>query len=332
MEREKIRFENKSFMARVEGRGNNKIECTPVVYDDPFDCGVGVYFNDGKDEGLVWGMMSPRNLIAAWRATEVLRRLDNIESGTLCDAFYTGVRDPHSSDMESHVKPTIAKIGQKAYKEIMSLPVPEQIIRAITDNQGEDFPPSRYPVTEEVRAGTIKWRQEFATVGIEHPDEVDVKEREQKMIIEKFDILLSRYAKEHGRSRRCVGMLEIEGILIDLVKRGAHQKNSDLVLVSLAIAVGHVLSYESTLKLMPSLKCIFKSQEEYDSWIEKKKKEGVSEASIWLVSQSNYPSLFFWRKKQDSFTLDSAKKLLSALFEMYFPPPPRKKAEIVSAQ
>ena len=74
MREAKIHFRNQPFMARVDGQGEEPIECTPVVYDTPSTCGVGVLFEDGR--GQTWGLLSPRNLIAAWRGTEVLRRLD----------------------------------------------------------------------------------------------------------------------------------------------------------------------------------------------------------------------------------------------------------------
>lgn len=160
-------------MARVAGKSDTPIQCTPVVYDEKSSCGVGVFFEDGI--GQTWGLVIPRNLIVAWRGTEVLRRLDTIEHGTLCAAYYTGVREPHESSMKRYVEPTIAKIGKEAYKTIMSMPVPEEIVRAILDNQRQDFKPNLYPITDEVRAGTIQWRQEFADAGVKHPDAIDAK-------------------------------------------------------------------------------------------------------------------------------------------------------------
>ncbi len=151
MNKHKIHFKNEPFMARVSGKGEEPIQCTPVVYDERSHCGIGIFYEDGQ--GQIWGPVTPRNLIAAWRGTEVLRRLDFIKNGTLCGAYYTGARDPHESDMKSFAEPIIAKIGRKTYDEIMEMPVPEQIMRAILDNQKDEFAPSLYPITEEVRGG-----------------------------------------------------------------------------------------------------------------------------------------------------------------------------------
>lgn len=166
----KIHFRNEPFMAHVADKGSEMIKCTPVVYDDLTNCGVGVFYEDGS--GDVWGLLTPRNLITAWRGTEVLRRLDTVEEGTLCAAYTTGERNPHKSDMK-RIEPIIEKIGRKAYDKIMSMPVPEQIIRAILDNQQDDLPPDLEPITEEVEAGTIEWRQEFADAGIKRHTEIN---------------------------------------------------------------------------------------------------------------------------------------------------------------
>lgn len=129
-----IHYRGKPFVARVAGEGRKPIKCTPVVCESWSSCGVGVLYNEGG--GQFWGLFIPRNLIAAWRATEVLSLLDTIETGTLCAAYYTGVRILNESDIETYVNPIIAKIGQEAYNRVMAMAVPEQIIRAILDNQG----------------------------------------------------------------------------------------------------------------------------------------------------------------------------------------------------
>jgi len=162
----KIHFRGVPFVARVVGQG--VIKCTPIVYEIDSSCGIGVLYEDSQ-KGQTWGLFSPRNIIAAWRGTEVLRHLDLIKDNTLATAYYAGLRDPHDSDKKRYVEPMILNIGRGVYDKIMRMPVPEEIIRVILDNQGDEFPPHLYPIAEEVRAGTIKWRKEFADVGIEHP-------------------------------------------------------------------------------------------------------------------------------------------------------------------
>lgn len=322
MSKGKIHFQNEPFMARVDGKGDEPIKCTPVVYDEMSNCGVGVFYEDGH--GQVWGMVTPRNLIVAWRGTEVLRRLDTIEHGTLCAAYDTGVRDPHESDMKSRVEPTIAKIGRAAYNEIMAMPVPEQIVRAILDNQKDDFAPALYPITDEVRAGTIQWRQEFADAGIKHPDEIDAKERAQEETVAKFERLLASYAGSQSLSRQCMGMNYVEGALLTLVEKGANRSHPDHVLVALAGVVGELAISEFSMTMLPFGP---RSREEYKAQMDKTKEKAFDHSASWLASNSGRSRFAFWKRQQDSFTSNNAKELLHRLLGEYFPP----KSEVAPA-
>lgn len=313
----KILFKNKPFMARVAGRGDEPMKCIPVVYDEMAHCGVGVLCEDGH--GQVWGPVTPRNLIAAWRGTEVLRHLDTIEHGTLCAVYHTGVRNPHESDMKLYVKPTIAKIGRAAYDEIMAMPVPEQIIRAILDNQKDEFAPDLYPITEEVRAGTIQWRQEFADAGIKHPDEIDAKNRADKEAIAKFERLLASYARSSNLPRKCNGMWNVEGALLVLIDKGADQLYSDEVVVALAGVVGELATFEFAAAMVPFGP---RTQEEYDALMATMKERAIEHSAAWLASNPRRSRLAFWKRQQDLFTRTDARSLLGRLLEKYFPAEP----------
>ncbi|MCX6787286.1 MAG: hypothetical protein NTY93_02040, partial [Candidatus Kaiserbacteria bacterium] len=237
MDESKIRFRNEPFIARVTFKKNEVLTCIPVVYDEKLRCGVGILFEDSP--GTYWGYVMPRNFIAAWRGTEVLRRLNVLKDETLCYAFHAGLRNPCESDMESRVKPMIVQIGQKAYDEIMSLPVPEPIIRAILDNQKSDPPPDLSPITDEVRAGTIQWRQEFADAGVKHPDEVDAEKRKQEETIATFKRELVSYAKSMHLPRKGLAMGNVENSLLFLIESGASDI-PNLELVALAGVMGQL--------------------------------------------------------------------------------------------
>lgn len=320
MSKGKIHFQNEPFMARVDGKGDEPIKCTPVVYDEISKCGVGVFYEDGHD-GQVWGMVIPRDLIAAWRGTEVLRRLNTIGFGTLCAAYNTGVRDPHESDMELYVELTIAKIGRPAYDEIMAMLVPEQIVRAILDNQKDDFAPDIYPITNEVRVGTIQWRQEFADAGVKHPDEISkAKKRAQEETVAKFEWLLASYAGSRSLSRQCMGMNSVEGALLTLVEKGANWSHPDHVLVALAGVVGELAISEFSMSILPFGP---RSREEYEAQMDKTKEKAFYHSALWLASNAGRSRFAFWKRQQGSFTRNSAKELLHRLLGEYFPPKPK---------
>lgn len=291
----KIRFRNKPFMARVFSDGDGPVSCTPVVYDEFRCCGVGIFING--DRGHIWGPVVPRDLIAAWRGTEVLRRLNTISQRTLCAAYYSGVRNPNESDLLYYVKPTIAIIGREAYDEIMSMPVPEQIVRAILDNQKDDFPPSLFPITDEILAGTIRWRQEFADNRIIHPYEINPWEGAKKETIAGFEMLLDSYARSHDVPRRCMEMWDVERALLALVDKNANMIHHDSVLVALAGVVGSVAS--------------------------ENEKQAFNHSAVWLVSKPLpvQSRIFFWRRQQQTLlTRGGADELLRRLFLEYFLP------------
>lgn len=277
-----IYFRNKPFMARVFEEGNALIECVPVVCScrDGLDFGAGILLPNSKI--WMWGLYAPRNLITAWRATEVLRCLNIIGRETLVAVNYTGERNVHGDDFERYVRPIISKIGKQTYNAIMAMPVPEEIVRVILDNQKGDFSLDLWPIADEVSAGTIIWRQEFADAGIEHPDETGAKKRAKKEKIAKFEYLLISYAKFRNRPRDSVAMNDVEKILLDLIKKNAGVFHSDRVIIALAGAAGDFIGSELAEGDFPDCP---------------RTREAILESAQWLVFEWTNSRLdfLFWK-------------------------------------
>ena len=323
MTKEKIYFRGEPFTSRVVSRGNELTTCVPVVYDVPDSCGVGIFYGDGS--GHYWGFYFPRNLIAAWRATEVLRRLDPLCGDALCAAYYTGVRNPRKSDIVAYVEPTIAIIGQTAYDEIITMPVPESIIRSILDNhvRGDFYSPDLSPITDEVRAGTIQWRHEFYDFGVTHPDAEDLEKRDRKerrKKLERFETLLASYATFRFLSRQGKEMRCVEDFLITLAYgNDAGRRYSDHGLVALAGVMGE-LTMISSLIASPPL-CIPVSYGMYETWMDVPKKQAICLSARWLASVAKRSRFVFW-KRRERFTFDSAVELIRNALGRYLPPTP----------
>jgi hypothetical protein len=267
---------------------------------------------------MIWGLVSPRDLITAWRATEVLRYLNNIENGTLCAAYHTGRRNPSKSDLISYVKPMIEKIGRDTYNKIMSLPVPDEIIRGILDSQTEEgLENDLDPIIDEVRAGTIKWQQEFSKFGIKHPDEIDAEEKKQEEIIKRFDKLLNSYAESKKIRRNCMVMDHVESALLSIIEKKVNDEYPDNVIVALAGIVGELSILEFTFFISSF---IFIDKKERDLEFERTIKKEIEYSTEWLISNSK-PSWFsFLRKKKVvSFTSKETIKLLEELLNKHFP-------------
>ena len=305
MREPKIHFVNEPFMARVFWReGDELIECTPVVYDAPNLCGIAIFSEDGEIHA--WGSIIPRDLITSWRATVIIRYLNEIEVDTLCNVYYAGRRKVHPEDRRHYVEPIIAMIGKDTYEEIMAMPVPEKIIRAILDNQSDPFPPSIFPITEEVRAGTIdwqEWKEEFTELGIKHPDEIDAQERREKEILSKFEPLLSSYASYQKIRPGTFGMDFLTNALLNVVEKGVNQKYSNEVAMALAGILGELAIAELVMNVWP-----FGYDEEI---IAQKKEEALQQAAKWLASKKFFPLRFLKQRKYQKLLY----KLLSEYFE-----------------
>ena len=165
-----IPFRNTPFTAFVPAL-NKTVELTPVVYDAPERCGLAVVSPDG--EAWQRSQMFSHDLVACWRATEIIRHLNVVKNDTLHDVYAAALRNPYPG-FEEAAASVIAEIGSEIYDEIMALPVPEEIIQIILDGQDDDWPPSLWSIECEVWAGTIKWRQEFTKLGIKRPDSANV--------------------------------------------------------------------------------------------------------------------------------------------------------------
>jgi hypothetical protein len=226
MSESKIHHQSLPFTAYVQEQ-DRTLEVAPFAYEDFASCGLGVRYPNGKVQ--TWGVLSPRNLIASWRATEILRFLSRIEYGTLAAAYAAALREPSLDDQKTR-KTIITQIGWETYAHIMSMPVPEEIIQAIIDSQDNDWPLDTWPIAQEVRAGTIEWRQDFA--------DIDAKTNCHEVIVANFEKLLSSYASFCGLPRHCVDMGYVESALITIVDKAVPEP--DAVVVGLAGLVGEL--------------------------------------------------------------------------------------------
>ena len=308
-------------MARVEGRGEAPIRCRPIVYENHLGCGIGIIYDDGTDEARGLGLVGQRNHIASWRATEILRRLKAIGPRTLYWTYRAAVRGPKLPVWRRPANPIVREIGLAAYRTIMSMPVPEAAIRTILVCHEAGLRPDLYPIVEEARAGTIKWRQEFDDAGILHPDAIDVLERERKQILADLNWLVSSYANHCRVAPNTFVMRNIEGALVALVREGARASQPEHVVVALAGIVGKLASAECVAMTMPGA---FLASDALASEMRMETKQAIGASAEWLASGGLFsPSLLsrllFWETPLQRIRLGEAMPLLARLLEEYFP-------------
>jgi len=241
----------------------------------------------GDGQKYIWGVVTPRNLIAAWRATELIRHFDAVGYETLRIVYNAGIRYPGDEEVRSCVDQAKTKISPKLYGDIMAITVPEKVIRAILDNQGDEFAPNLWPITDEVRAGTVEWRQEFADAGVKHPDEVDAEYRAQQKTIAKFEGELLSYAKSRGLDRDCNGMKYVEVAILAIAETGKDRFRSNLITVALAGVLGErsiALFSMSTLRIAP-----YADKEEHvEKYMDKVREEALANSVNWVINNPDY--------------------------------------------
>ncbi|MFA5925788.1 MAG: hypothetical protein WC831_02545 [Parcubacteria group bacterium] len=288
-------------------------ECLQAgVMETETSCGVGIVIEDGSK--FVMGPTLPRNLIAGFRASLMISRLNRFEGADMWNAMDAGQRNNSPS---SFAQAIIEKIGQKAYEEIMATPVPEEIIRAMLDNQNAEDPPDLWPITDEVRAGTIQWRQEFTDFGIPHPDEIDAKKRQREETLARFEPLIESYAEYRLRSRNCNVMDFVDGALISALDfLGNAEPYPDEVIVALAGYLGDLAFQDKgSMTLASTMSQDVKDRTERESHLT---------SALWLVANCLKPieekpwwiPNFFWTPIMTyRYSLDEAMRLLKDLTE-----------------
>lgn len=251
----------------------------PCVATTDWEMGILVWlFEEASPNKVVaarlWGLVTPHDLLTCWRGMLILQEVKNLEEGDLCNAYYAGQRNLHESD-KYRIDEITAKIGRDKYDAIMAHPIPEEVVSLIIKLTDDGKHIALWPITEEVRAGTLQWREDFTRIGAKHPQEVDDREAAEKRVIRRYDSRLADYAKSHGYPRKCMIMWNIEGVIIDAVEKGIEAQHGPDVVLGTAIARAHggMAAFAASIG--------FGDEDSIKHSIS----EGIREAVKWLTSQ-----------------------------------------------
>lgn len=295
-----VRLKENPLRAHVGDEDSKPVLCTPIIYNDGENCGIGVIVE--WDRVLQWGLCEPRDYIASWRAGEILRAFGLITQNTVRGAFYAASRSLKSKEEQCYTSLVIEGIGSEKYNNIMSLPIPREVVRTILDDRKiKGLKPSLYPLTEEIEAGTLVWRDEFSEAGVLTPEAHRAKkERCEEMMLETNNHLYSM-TNIIGAERMSMGKHEIRNILVMLFEKKANEKYPVYILVAMAVimsgaAVAHMDSFAS-LKMFKKV-------------------------CQWVSRTSRYPRLNLFGvmpKKEGALSPEESSNLLHELTNQYFP-------------
>jgi hypothetical protein len=259
---------------------HEKMLVQPGVYITDIEMGISVcLFEESKPQKpvtvLTWGLSSPQDLLTCWRGMLILQEIKTLEKSDLSNAYYAGQRNPNENEKHRVVK-IAAKIGQDVYDEIKAHPVPDEVVNLIIKLTDEGKPLALWPITDEVRAGTLKWCEDFVRIGVKHPNQIDNREVMEKRVIARYESHLQDYAKTLGCSRDSLMMGCIESGIIDAVEKGVEStQGQDLVLgIAIAQARGGSAAFASFL----GFGCD-------DNFIKQEVQRGTEEAARWLINR-----------------------------------------------
>lgn len=260
---------------------SKKMLLQPGVVTTDLEMGIVAWLfeKDKPDEsvtGRLWGLVMPHNLIACWRGMLILQEVGSFNEGDLCNAYYAGQRNTHDSN-KHRIDEITAKIGKSTYDAIMARPIPNDVVELIIKIADEGEPIALWPITEEVEAGTLKWRKKFAQIGVKHPKEVADREAAEKQVIKRYDSHLIHYAKRHKHPRECMIMWNIETAIAGAVEKGVEDQHGEDVVLGIAIVRAHGGTAAFAAMVV--------DHDDEGRSIKRAVKEAVSTATKWLVSR-----------------------------------------------
>lgn len=176
-----VHFTSELFTAELEGIGTRA--CKAVIIEDRGCIGVGIQW---EYTGEIWYSAAtlPSDPFAAFRGTEILRQCSKLTGLMRGCAYWAGVRDQNGIfpfAMEG-VELLVTHIGKETYDAIMAMKIPEEVVDYTIDCLRRGVSIAQSWITDEVRAGTVEWRDVFADFGVEHPSVVDAREQRNEEI------------------------------------------------------------------------------------------------------------------------------------------------------
>ena len=274
---------------KIQGR----MQVSPFVAienwgDNIGQMGVGINMRDlegnpEKDSARIWHMLSPHDIIGFWRATRIIEELPRIENSTLSHSYEASRRKPHPSDQEK-IDGIVQQIGQDTYDRILREPIPEPIVEQILDLAGKDKALGLWAITDEVEAGTLEWRDEFAQIGAKHPDEVKKSKEESDALIARYEDHLKSYAKRKGLPRDCMGMWKVESALVTAIGLGIEEQYGEDVTFGAAVVIGDAYDRQFAEWLFPIGRRSM-SKEEYQARFDSETQAKIVETARWLPQE-----------------------------------------------
>lgn len=100
--------------------------------DELCQFGIGL-LNEEKGKSLFWALLCPHRLITAWKGVRILDQITNIQSGTICHAFYAGMSKEDDNDVKRAVTALTEQIPEfeKLHKTVLETKIDDDTLNAM---------------------------------------------------------------------------------------------------------------------------------------------------------------------------------------------------------
>jgi hypothetical protein len=274
-------MEKRKVLQKVQGWDEKVLIRTGVVINVRGEMGVFLFMYDRKSptemiDAQQWTLLCPHDLITFWRASLILRKLEEIHWDDLANSYSIACRDISYRD-EEEILEIGSRLNSDDYRDIMARKVPEKIVRLLKNHFEElSIPP--YTVTDEVKAGTLQWDEKFSEYGVLHPEKEDELIEEANKNVYRYEKYLSKYASEKKIPRDSILFNEIADYLFLAVQRNIETNCGMSIALGFAITLGE----RSCSNFVDGMLDLYEDDEADFLHMDESFIEEVKEVSKWL--------------------------------------------------
>jgi hypothetical protein len=195
-------------------------------WHEPFEVFDG---HAGMHEPIVW-----------WRALKALVLVESIDACWIHD-FYWAMLYHDRGTFHFSIDRVCEYIGEEAYQHIMQASVPEYVLDSAEQMIAKGFDLYLSFLSDEVKAGTLRWSQRLKNMGVKHPDYWNAWKKAFDVIVEQYYDTLKNYAMSidhgytHNHDQKSFLMIGVECALVGAVDRGIDREYGGDVAVLFAI-------------------------------------------------------------------------------------------------
>lgn len=178
---------------------------------EPFEVFDG---HAGTEQPVVW-----------WRALQALALAESIDACWIHD-FYWAMLYRDRGTFHFSIDRVCEYIGEEAYQHIMQARVPEYVLDIVEQMNAKGFDLYLSFLSDEVKAGTLRWSQRLKNMGVKHPDYWDAWKKAFDAIVDRYYDAFKNYADSiehsytHDDDQKSFLMRGVEHALVGAVERG----------------------------------------------------------------------------------------------------------------